>query len=261
LQRRSFLTAAAAATVSTLESTADAAPPAASKSAWLHFCYYYMRNGSQTERTNAYLGDVYLPAAGRAGLLPVGFFSALVSPNAPFTLVVTSYPSLAALENLHDPFPRDAEFAKGWKEYNSAAGYERMESSLLRAFDQFPAIQPGPSDAKRPARVFELRTYQGLTEDGARRKKKMFETGEIAIFQRLNFTPIFFGQSIVGPNQPNNTYMLAFDDLAARERLWKAFQADPEWQKMRATPGMDNTELNANTTNTLLQPLAFSMVR
>ena len=89
----------------------------------------------------------------------------------------------------------------------------------------------------------------------------MFETGEIAVFQRLNFTPIFFGQSIVGPNQPNNTYMLAFDDLAARERLWKAFQADPEWQKMRATPGMDNTELNANTTNTLLQPLAFSMVR
>jgi hypothetical protein len=136
-----------------------------------------------------------------------------------------------------------------------------MESWLLRAFDAFPAIQPGPTDPQRPARIFELRTYQGLTEDGTRRKKRMFETGEIAIFQRLNFAPVFFGQSLIGPNQPNNTYMLAFDDLAARERLWKAFSADPEWQKMRATPGMDNAELNANTTNTLLQPLAFSAIR
>jgi len=89
----------------------------------------------------------------------------------------------------------------------------------------------------------------------------MFEEGEIGIFRRLNMTPVLFGQSIVGPNQPNNTYMLAFDDLAARERLWKDFSADPVWQKMRATPGMDNSELNANTTNTLLQPLAFSPVR
>jgi hypothetical protein len=261
MQRRSFLTAAAAATVSTLESRADAAPPASSKSAYLHFRYYYMRAGSQTERTNAYLKDVYLPAANRAGLGPVGFFSALVSANAPFTLAITSFPSLAALENLHDPFAGNAEFRKGWKEYNAAAGYERLESSLLRAFDAFPAIEAGASDLKRPARVFELRTYQGLTEDGSLRKKKMFEGGEIAIFQRLKMTPVLFGQSIVGPNQPNNTYMLAFDDLAARERLWKDFSADPEWQKMRATPGMDNSELNANTTNTLLQPRAFSPVR
>jgi hypothetical protein len=261
VQRRSFLTAATAATVSTLESTADAAPPAASKTAYLHFCYYYMRAGRQTERTNTYLKDVYLPAAGRAGLGPVGAFNVLVSANAPFALVVTSYPSLASLENLGNPFPGDAEFAKGWKDYNTTPGYERMESSLLRAFDGFPAIQPGPADPKRPARIFELRTYQALTEDGARRKKHMFENGEIAIFQRLNMTPILFGQSLIGPNQPNNTYMLAFDDLAARERLWKAFQGDPEWMKLRATPGMDNSELNANTTNTLLQPLAFSAIR
>ena len=257
MQRRSFLSAAAAATVS----LADAAPPAPAKSAYLDFCYYYMRAGSQTERTNAYLKDVYLPAALRAGFGPLGFFSAVVGANAPFTLAITSYPSLAALENLHDPFPGDAEFRRGWREYNSAPGYQRLESSLLRAFDAFPAIETGPPDPKRAARLFELRTYQGLTEDGSLRKKKMFEEGEIAIFRRLNMTPVLFGQSVVGPNQPNNTYMLAFDDLASRERLWKAFSADPEWQKMRATPGMENTELNANTTNTILQPLAFSPLR
>ena len=67
------MTAAAAATVSTLESRADAAPPASSKSAYLHFRYYYMRAGSQTERTNAYLKDVYLPAANRAARNGAGF--------------------------------------------------------------------------------------------------------------------------------------------------------------------------------------------
>ncbi len=30
---------------------------------------------------------------------------------------------------------------------------------------------------------------------------------------------------------PNRVYMLSVDNLAARERLWQAFGADPEWQK------------------------------
>ncbi len=37
---------------------------------------------------------------------------------------------------------------------------------------------------------------------------------------------------------PNLTYMLAFDDLAAREKCWSEFSADPQWQKLRTTGGI-----------------------
>ena len=57
------------------------------------------------------------------------------------------------------------------------------------------------------------------------------------------------------------TYMLAYDDLAARDRLWKAFGSDPEWQKLRAKPGLSDAEIVSNISNTILRPAAFSDIR
>jgi hypothetical protein len=89
----------------------------------------------------------------------------------------------------------------------------------------------------------------------------MFGDGEIDIFRRVGMTPVFFGQTIVGPRMPNLTYMLAFDDLAAREKLWNVFSADPEWQKMRNGPDTTNPEIVSNITNVILRPLPFSPIR
>ncbi len=62
----------------------------------------------------------------------------------------------------------------------------------------------------------------------------MFNNGEIEIFQRIGMSPIFIGEAIVGPRLPNITYMLAFENLAAREKLWKEFGSDPGWKKISA---------------------------
>jgi hypothetical protein len=55
--------------------------------------------------------------------------------------------------------------------------------------------------------------------------------------------------------------MLSFDDLASRERLWRAFGSDPEWQKLRAQPGLSDAEIVSNISNAILRPLAFSPIR
>ena len=89
----------------------------------------------------------------------------------------------------------------------------------------------------------------------------MFEDGEASIFRRLGMSPVFFGQGIFGRNLPSLTYMLAFDDLASRERLWKAFGADAEWQKLRSRPGLTDPEIVSNISNEILRPLAFSEIR
>jgi hypothetical protein len=55
--------------------------------------------------------------------------------------------------------------------------------------------------------------------------------------------------------------MLAFENLAAREKAWQTFAQDPEWQKMRVTPGWADAEIVSNISTSLLRPLAGSEIR
>ena len=136
-----------------------------------------------------------------------------------------------------------------------------MENTLLRAFDSMPQIVVPPSEDGRTPRVFELRTYESHSAKAGKRKARMFDEGEMAIFKRLGMSPVFFGEAIVGRDLPHLTYMLAFDDLAHREKAWRAFGADPEWQKLRATPGLSDPEIVSNISNAILRPLPFSPIK
>ena len=256
MKRRTFVSASAAAGL-------YAEPPADPvQNSFFGLYYFYMRSGTQVERTTQYLSGVFLPAAKRAGLT-VGFFSPVVGERSPYILSLASYPSWASMETAHNTFAADKEFQNGFDEYNNIQDppYVRMESSLLRAFDGMPAIAVPANDGKRPAHVFEMRTYESVTDKASARKVKMFEDGEMGIFRRLGMAPVFFARTIMGRNLPSLTYMLTFDDLASREKLWSSFGADPEWRKLRAQPGLSDAEIVSNISNTILRPLAFSPIR
>ena len=256
MKRRSFLAAPAAAAL-----LADPAPAAARACFVLR--YYRMRSGPQVERTTRFLQNGWLPAAQRAGIGPIGFFNCTIGPESPFILFLASFPSLAAIEPAHARLADDKPFQAAFEEFNSPAelSYIRMETSLLSAFPSMPAIAvPAPRE-NRAAHIFEIRTYESPSEKASDRKVKMFDDAEIAIFRRNAMTPVFFGQSVFGVNQPSLTYMLAFDDLAARDKAWGAFGRDPEWQKLRVTPGLTDPEIVSNITNAILRPLPFSPIR
>jgi hypothetical protein len=55
-------------------------------------------------------------------------------------------------------------------------------------------------------------------------------------------------------------YMLSFDDLAARERLWGEFGSDPEWKKLSSQPELKDSQIVANISNVILRPLSFSLI-
>jgi hypothetical protein len=257
IDRRHFITAAASTGLA-------AAPPAsaAGANAWLELRYFQMRTGKQTERTSDFLSRYFLPAAQRLGIGPMGFFSPMIGEESPFILVLSSYPSVDAFASSMDRMVGDKEFQKGFQEYNSMSelSYIRMENSLLRAFDVMPAIA-APAAGERPPRIFELRTYESNNAVAAARKIRMFNEGEAGIFQRLGMAPVFFGETIVGRNLPNLTYMLSFENMTTRDKLWSAFGGDPEWQKLRAQPGYADAEIVSNISNTILRPLAFSPIR
>jgi hypothetical protein len=259
MNRRNFLTASAVAGF-TLPAVS-----AASKNAVFELRYFRLRNShaNQMRRTSDFLAKGVLPAARRAGVGPIGFFSGMIAAESPFILVLASFPSLAAMETAKEKLAADREYQKARGRYNSAPelGYMRMDSSLLRAFDSMPSIEVPPTERKRARRIFELRTYESNNTATLRRKIKMFDDAEIAIFRRCGLLPVFFGETIVGANMPNLTYMVAFDDMAAREKAWRTFRVDPEWQRLRKRPELADAEIVSNISNAILRPLPFSPIR
>ena len=260
MKRRKFLSTTAIAGAAALPN-----PAAESKRAVIEIRHYLLRNSAdqQMQRMTEILGNAWLPAAKRAGAGPVGAFASLVAPSGPFLMLVTSYHSLAAMEAVSEKMLADKPFRAGLDAWYAkpGLGYMRYESSLLRGFETVPQIEVPPARKDKSPRVFELRIYESNNGDTLRRKIKMFDSGEIGIFRRLGMLPVFFGETLVGRNQPNLTYMLAFDDLAHRERAWKAFVDDPEWAKMRVLPGLSDAEVVSNISNIMLRPMTFSEIR
>jgi hypothetical protein len=116
MNRRRFVSAGAAAGL------AAAAPADAPKNNFYHLLYFYLRPGSQVDRTTQYLRDVFLPAARRNGMGPSGFFSPVIGERSPFILALVSYPSWASVETVQEKFAADKEFQKGWDDYNKYSG-------------------------------------------------------------------------------------------------------------------------------------------
>ena len=257
MNRRKFINSAASAGLAS-----SAAAAASGRPEIYELRYFRLRNGSQVQRTTDFLGKHFLPAAQRAGAGSIGFFNALIGEQSPFVLSLTSFASLAALESAMEKIAGDKVFQKAALEYSSMTelSYMRMENSLLRAFEGWPAVTP-PKPLAQGAHIFELRTYESNNRQAAARKIKMFNDAEAGIFKRLGMQPVFFGETIVGRDLPNLTYMLAYENLAAREKLWADFGRDPEWQKLRARPELADALIVSNISNMILRPLPFSPVR
>jgi hypothetical protein len=259
MTRRAFFPAAAA--VGSMG--AGAAAPASR--ATIEISYYKLRNGAdnQRQRLSEFLERSVVPTLKKAGAGPIGVFANSIGAEGPFLMTVIQYPSMGGYEQVRDKLGADEEFGKALEVFNAQAGlpYQRGERMLLRGFESMPQVQPPAGDAKRPARIFEVRMYESNNLSTLRRKMTMFGSGEIAIFRRLGMLPVFFGEMIIGPRMPNLVYMLAFDDMAARDKAWRAFGGDPEWKKLRETPGWSDAEIVSNITNFIVTPLAFSEIR
>jgi hypothetical protein len=89
------------------------------------------------------------------------------------------------------------------------------------------------------SRCFELRTYtvrEGSSIDLLHSRFRQYTT---ALFQKHGMTVIGYWQPVAKPD--TLVYMLAYKDAAARDAAWAAFQADPEWVKVR-------TDMQVNVT-------------
>ena len=68
--------------------------------------------------------------------------------------------------------------------------YVRYESRLMRAFANHRSVEVPSTTASRPARLFELRTYESRTAAALAKKMDMFNQAEIALFRSIGMTPV-----------------------------------------------------------------------
>jgi NIPSNAP len=226
---------------------------------------YIVRTGTQPQRLAEFLKGAAIPALNRLGHKPIGVFEVVAGLPAPSVFVLTPSSSLDRIAAVEPGLEADAEFMRAAEAYINAPatdpGYVRQELSLLGAFPNVPRIEVPPALSGGGRRLFELRTYESHNERAHRLKVRMFaEMGEVDIFRRVGLTPVFFARTLVGPRMPSLVYMLAHENMAARDKSWAAFGADPEWKKLRSTPGYGDAEIVSNITTVFLRPAPYSQI-
>ncbi len=114
---------------------------------------------------------------------------------------------------------------------------------------------------EKKARIFELRRYEHASESAGKKKLEMFnDAGEIDIFKRLGFNPVFFGETLIGELRPNLIYMVTFDNMEAHDTNWKAFGTDSQWKEISAVPDYADAKLVSHITSTFLSPAECSQI-
>ncbi len=104
--------------------------------------------------------------------------------------------------------------------------------------------------------IYEQRIYRALP---GRLPKLLarFKSDTLPLWDKHGIRPVAFFTTLVGESSSDLTYLLAWESLAERETKWNAFQADPEWHRLRAESEKDGP-INGNVSNSFLVPTAFS---
>jgi hypothetical protein len=222
---------------------------------------YALKNGQQQKLVEDYFQNAAIPALNRIGNKHIGVFTELKPVGQTNIYVLIPYSSWNDYLTVWDKLADDSVYLQKAAAYLNAPAtepaYERIESSLLMAFVHMPKLHV---PAQKP-RIFELRRYEHASEAAGKKKLEMFnDAGEMDIFKRLDFNPVFFGETLIGGFRPNLIYMVTFDDMAAHDSHWKAFGNDPEWAKLKAIFDYADAKLVSRITSAFLVPAACSQI-
>jgi hypothetical protein len=259
MQRRQFLAIPGAA----LMDSFTPATEASRAPRYFVLQQYFLRNGSQPGRLLAYLEKGLLEAARRLKLpAPAAVLEALVAPHMPQVACVTPYASLEEWAQARSRLAADDGFrsAVAALEQDAEPPFEHSSETLLEAADYTPPLPESLPPAAQP-RVFELRLYHSPTERQLKALHERFAGPEIRIFHRCGIHPLLYASTLAGPHKPNLVYLTPFDSLAAREKAWSAFAADPEWVKVRAESIARHGQVSSVIQISLYRAAAFSPLR
>ncbi|MDH5475954.1 MAG: NIPSNAP family protein [Cyclobacteriaceae bacterium] len=224
---------------------------------------YTFETDSQVVTTDHYLKEAYLPALKELGISPVGVFKQIPSEEDSIrrTYVLVPFHSIDQFLSLEEELVKDENHQTAGSDYINAPydrpPYQRIESTLMKAFVDMPKMMATPLEGPRSERIYELRSYESPTEQYYINKVDMFNAGgEVKLFDRLAFNAVFYAEVISGAKMPNLVYMTTFSDQASRDEHWKAFVDAPEWKELISMEKYKNNVSHADII--FLTPTAYS---
>ncbi|HTB97615.1 MAG TPA: NIPSNAP family protein [Terracidiphilus sp.] len=264
MERRRFLAASLAASAAVATRNAEAQTPALRAREHYQIRRYALATGPQQKQLESFLADALIPAVSRMGCGPVGAFNLSIGPETPAVYVLIPGKDAAALAAIDLSLANDDEFLKAadpvWSAPATSPAFQRVEYSLLAAFEGWPSLTPPAAAASKGKRIFQLRTYESPSYKDHVVKVKMFHSGEFDIFLKSGFHPVFFGDTLIGSRMPNLTYMLSFTDMNELDAQWNVFRDNPDWKKLSADARFAFEAIVSNITNLVLSPLACSQI-
>ena len=256
--RRSFLQAVSAGAVA-----AGATPePRVARTRYYTLESILLENGDQAARLHDFLTRGFLPAARRVHGGPIILLEALVAQHMPQFAMIAGFPSAAEAMSWYTRLHEQEGYTAAVEKWESGPNspYEETTSMLLEAADYSPEIPAANEPPKQP-RVFELRTYHSPTWRQLGALHQRFAEREIPIFHRNGIHPLLYTTTVFGNHLPNLTYLIPFENLAARERAWNAFGADGDWIRVRKESVEQNGEITPVIRISLFKATSYSPVQ
>ena len=218
---------------------------------------YELFQYSNLKDFNTYFKDHFIPTLNQQGINNIGVFQE-VSKDLPRKIYVfIPYNNMVTYEKARSLMASNWRIQKASAQLSPANKpiFNRYETSLYMAFDGMPKMVK-PDDKNR---FFELRTYESYSEDAYRRKVKMFNEGELELFNQLDFGSVFFGDKIAGGRMPCLTYMLAFENMEERNENWAKFIDHSTWIKLKSDPAYKES-CCSSITRAFLTSLPYSQL-
>ncbi len=224
---------------------------------------YRLNSTSQTEATDKFLKNAFIPALHRAGINTVGVFKPVETDTAfgKFIYVFIPYKTIDQYIKLSSALENDQAYLLQGKEFLDAPynnpHFVRYESIFMKAFSHMPKFRIPSFATPKSERIYELRSYESATEAKALKKIQMFnEGGEIGIFENIGANAVFYGQVLFGSLKPRLMYMTTYADMKSHDERWTAFRNHPDWKALSSKE--EYAHATSKTKPYLLHPTDYS---
>lgn len=162
---------------------------------------------------------------------------------------IVSFESSSEREAIWTAFRGDPDWLK------VRAETEKDGPLLARVRNTIMRLTPYSPEPVINSNIQELRVYQSMPGKLDALNAR-FANHTIPLFEKHGIENIGYWTDDVGTSE-QLIYMLGYPSLGDREKSWASFQADPEWQKVRAETEKDGV-LTAKAVNTIIRPTPYS---
>lgn len=186
------------------------------------FC---VTDAGQVTHLRSYISDALLPCMDQFCNSPRMCLEAVVAPHTPQTLLLAVYPNFNEMLEMRRRIASDLRVSRAWAGIESAQVLDDVRSQVLVASEEsvrFPA-----ESAFVESGLFEVRTWHAA----AWREGPPPEVS--SVLSRIGIHPVVAGAPAAGEHLPRFTYVVPFDNLAARQEAWARLEEDAQWREMQ----------------------------